>query len=441
MQVVVQYILNLGAQVFLPIIIFIMGLIFKQKPGKAFKSGLLIGIGFIGINLILDLLVSNLGPAAKQMISNFGISLNIIDVGWPASAAIAYGTKVGAFVIPIVLLVNIIMILLKLTKTLNVDIWNYWHFAFTGSLVAATTNSLTWGLVTAALNAAIVLILADWTAPMVQKFYDIPNISLPHGFSAAYVPIAIPLNAMIDKIPIINDIELDAETIQDKFGVFGEPIFMGLVLGIIVGMLAQYSVAEILNLGVTMAAVMLLFPRVVKILMEGLTPLSESAKKYMREKFEDREFYIGLDSAIAIGHPSAISTALILVPLTIFLAVIIPGNSVLPFGDLATLPFMIVMIIPITKGDIFRSTLIGTIVIGVGLLIATNLAPLITAAARTTSFEFPEGASTISSIVDGSNPLTWIMIKVMNLGVYGVGLIAIAILAFGYYVHNKEKSI
>ncbi len=440
MQAAIQYVLDLGAQVFLPIIIFIMGLIFKQKPGKAFKSGLLIGIGFVGINLVLNLLVSNLGPAAKAMISNFGISLNIIDVGWPASAAIAYGTKVGAFVIPIVLLVNVVMIFLKLTKTLNVDIWNYWHFAFTGSLVAAVTNSLTWGLVTAALNAAIVLVLADWTAPMVQKFYNIPNISLPHGFSAAYVPIAIPLNAMIDKIPVINDIELDPETIQEKFGVFGEPIFMGLVLGIIVGMLAQYSIPQILNLGVTMAAVMLLFPRVVKILMEGLTPLSESAKKYMREKFQDREFYIGLDSAIAIGHPSAISTALILVPLTIFLAVIIPGNSVLPFGDLATLPFMVVMIIPITKGNIFRSTLIGSIVIGVGLLIATNLAPMITSAAKTTSFEFPEGANIISSICDGGNPLTWLIVKFMNLGVIGVGLIAAAVIGFGYYVYRNKSA-
>lgn len=440
MEAILQYMLDLGAQVFLPIIIFIMGLIFKQKIGKAFKSGLLIGVGFVGINLVLDLLVSNLGPAAKQMIDNFGISLNIIDVGWPASAAIAYGTKVGAFVIPIVLLVNVIMIFLKLTKTLNVDIWNYWHFAFTGSLVAAATNSLTWGLVTAGLNAAIVLILADWTAPLVQKFYDIPNISFPHGFSAAYVPIAIPLNSMIDKIPVIKDIEIDPDTIQDRFGVFGEPIFMGLLLGIVVGMLAQYSVAQTLNLGVTMAAVMLLFPRVVKVLMEGLTPLSESAKSYMREKFEDREFYIGLDSAIAIGHPSAIATALILVPLTIFLAVIIPGNSVLPFGDLATLPFMIVMIIPITKGNIFRSTLIGSIIIGAGLLIATNLAPMITAAAKTTSFEFPEGANIISSICDGGNPLTWLIVKFMNLGIFGVGLILIGILGFGYYVRKNMNT-
>ncbi len=438
MQAIIQYFLDLGASVFLPIIIFVMGLIFGQKPGKAFKSGLLIGIGFVGINLVLNLLVSNLGPAAKQMIDNFGISLNIIDVGWPASAAIAYGTKVGAFVIPVVLGVNIIMIFLKLTKTLNVDIWNYWHFAFTGALIAGVTDSLAWGLATAAINAAIVLVLADWTAPMVQKFYNIPNISLPHGFSAAYVPIALPLDKLIDKIPVINDIELDPETIQDKFGIFGEPIFMGLILGIIVGLLAQYESPAVLQLGVNMAAVMLLFPRVVKILMEGLTPLSESAKKFMREKFSDREFYIGLDSAIAIGHPSAISTALILVPLTIFLAIIVPGNSVLPFGDLATLPFMLVMIIPITKGNIFRSTLIGIIIIGVGLLIATNLAPMITAAAQTTTFEFPEGANIISSICDGGNPLTWLIVKFMEIGYIGFGILTAATAALGYYVYKNK---
>lgn len=58
-----QWFVNLGASVMLPIILFIFALFFKIKPSKAFKSGLTIGIGFIGLNLIIGLLTKNLGRA------------------------------------------------------------------------------------------------------------------------------------------------------------------------------------------------------------------------------------------------------------------------------------------------------------------------------------------------------------------------------------------
>ena len=41
---VVQYILNMGASVMLPIMIFIIALIFRVKASKALRSALTIGI-------------------------------------------------------------------------------------------------------------------------------------------------------------------------------------------------------------------------------------------------------------------------------------------------------------------------------------------------------------------------------------------------------------
>lgn len=412
---VIKFILDLGATVMLPIIIFLLGVALGQKPGKAFRSGLTIGIGFVGIGLVIGLLMSNLGPAAQATVKRLGIELTVVDVGWPAAAAIAFASKVGALVIPVGLAVNLLMLVTRTTRTVNIDLWNFWHYAFTGALVTAATGSLGLGVAAAAVNAAIVLKLADWTAPMVQEFYGIPGISLPHGFSAAYVPIALPLNALIDKIPGINKINADADSIQRRFGVFGEPVVLGLILGIILAILAGYDVKGSLQLGVSMAGVMLLMPRMVKILMEGLVPISESARDLMQKRFKGAQFYIGLDSAVAVGHPAAIATALVLVPITIFLAAVIPGNKVLPFGDLATIPFMVAMIAPIVRGNVFRSVLIGVVVIGAGLLIATNVAPLHTQAAIDAAFKFPEGVSQISSLCDGSNPLTWVLLKLSTL--------------------------
>ena len=46
-----------------------------------------------------------------------------------------------------------------------------------------------------------------------------------------------------------------------------------------------------------------------------------------------------MDSALAAGNETVLSSALILVPITLLIAVILPGNSTLPFGDLATIPY------------------------------------------------------------------------------------------------------
>lgn len=53
-------IINIGATALLPIIIFILGMIFRMKIGDAIKSGLTVGIGFMGLTLVVNLLTASL---------------------------------------------------------------------------------------------------------------------------------------------------------------------------------------------------------------------------------------------------------------------------------------------------------------------------------------------------------------------------------------------
>ena len=50
---ILNFILGLGSTVMLPIIIFVFGLIMRAGFSKSFKSGVTIGIGFTGINLVI----------------------------------------------------------------------------------------------------------------------------------------------------------------------------------------------------------------------------------------------------------------------------------------------------------------------------------------------------------------------------------------------------
>ena len=105
-----QKFIDLGAIVVLPILIFIFGMALGTKPKKAFVSGIIVGVGFVGLNMVVDLLGGSLGPAAQAMVERFGLNLTTIDVGWPAAAAISYGTLLGSLAIPIGIGINLLLL-------------------------------------------------------------------------------------------------------------------------------------------------------------------------------------------------------------------------------------------------------------------------------------------------------------------------------------------
>ncbi len=407
----VQYILNLGPTVVLPIAILMLGLIFRIDLKTALKSGIVIGIGFVGINLVIGVLVSNIGPAAQAIVARFGFNLTVIDVGWPGIAAATWASPIAPLVIPICFAVNIIMLLTKTTKTLNIDLWNYWHFAVAAATAFVVTGHIWFSLLMAVVMEIAVLITADKSAKSIQDFYGLEGVTIPTGSSASFAPLGWLVGNIVERIPGINKIELSAEDVQKKFGVFGEPMMVGLSLGAIFGILAGYDLGGVLKMGISMGAVMFLMPRMVKILMEGLIPISESIKTFMHKNFGDRDINIGLDAAVTVGHPALMSTALVLVPITIFIAVILPGNRVLPFGDLATIPFYTAYIVAFRKGNIFQSVLTGMIVITLSLYMATDYTPVHTELMQGVAFDLPENATEFSSLDTGGNLYKWLILK------------------------------
>ncbi len=63
----------LGASVLLPIMIFIFAVILGTKPGRAFRSAVVIGVAFIGINLIIGLMWGALSDVSQAMVTSLKI--------------------------------------------------------------------------------------------------------------------------------------------------------------------------------------------------------------------------------------------------------------------------------------------------------------------------------------------------------------------------------
>lgn len=455
MEQVFGYIIGLGAAVMMPIIFTVLGLCIGIKLGKALKSGLLVGVGFVGLSVVTALLTDSLGEPLKKVTEIYGLSLGIFDMGWPAAASVAYNTSVGAFIIPVCLLVNVIMLLTRTTKTVNIDLWNYWHFAFIGAVVYFASGHIGWGFFAAIVCYIITLVMADLTSKQFQRYYDkMEGISIPQPFCQGFVPFAVVINKGLDAIPGFDKLNIDAEGMKKKFGIMGEPLFLGVIVGCGIGILSCENwkqvidkIPFILGLGIKMGAVMELIPRITSLFIEGLRPISDATREMIARKFKNSaELNIGMSPALVIGHPTTLVVSLLLIPTILFLSVILPENQFLPLASLAGMFYLFPVVLPITEGNVLKTFIISLVALIVGLYFVTDLAPYFTQAATDVYAKTGDAAVKIPEGFQGgaldfaSSLFSWVIFHlVYNLKIVGAVVLGLFTLALAFY--NRTRII
>ena len=447
MEQVFSYIISLGASVMMPILFTIIGLCIGMKFGKAFKSGLYVGVGFVGLGVVTALLTSNFNDPLKCISDIYHLQLNVFDMGWPAAAAVAYNTAVGALIIPICLGVNFLMLITKTTRTVNIDLWNYWHFAFIGAVVYFVMGeSLVWGYFASIVCYIITLVCADLTAEKFQKHYDLDGISIPQPFCQSFVPFAVILNKALDSIPGFSKLDIDAEGMKKKFGVLGEPLVLGVIVGMLIGWAAQLDIKKVLFLGVTMGAVMELIPRITSLFIEGLKPISEKTQELVKTKFNGKKVYIGMSPALVIGHPTTLVASVILIPVILALAVFLPGNQFLPLASLAGMFYLFPMVLPFTKGNVVKTLIIGLVTLIIGLYFVTDMAPDFTMAANQVyeathdaTAHIPEGFSG-GALDFAASFFGWTIYK-LSCHIKYVGPAVLVVITLGMMLYNRSRII
>ncbi|MGF7400039.1 PTS transporter subunit IIC [Thermoanaerobacterium thermosaccharolyticum] len=419
MKIVVDalnYIASLGPMVMMPIIILVIGLILRQKLSGLIRSALLVGIGFAGVNTTVNFFISSVGPAIQKMVSIWGLRTDIMDVGWPARAAATWSFPMAAIVVIVVLGVNILMLTLKWTRCVMVDFWSYNHFIFTAALVWYTTKSPTLAVISAIITAVVSFLLADWTAPLAENYFGLPGVSFPTSNSVNWAPIAWFMDKVYDRIPGFRNLKADPEFIQKRFGILGEPMLMGLIFGIIIGLLGHQPTNQVLTIGMSTAAAMVLIPKMMQILMEGLIPFADGIKDMLNRRFSGSNFTIGIDAALTVANPSAIAVGILMVPTTLILAMILPGNRLLPLPDIAyQAMWLAAWPVAFSKGNIIRGWVTTVIITCLVLLGATDMAQIHTQLAIAGGFKIPHGLSLISTEDAGTHLISWIIWKIMSI--------------------------
>lgn len=455
MQNVFSYVIGLGAAVMMPIIFTVLGVLIGIRFSKALKSGLLVGVGFVGLGVVTALLTSNLGPALKGMTDLYHLNLPFFDLGWPAAAAVAYSCAVGAFIIPVCLGVNVVMLIGGMTRTVNIDLWNYWHFAFLGGMVYYTTDSLAWAFYAAIVLYVITLCMADFTAKGFQRYYkDMDGISIPQPFCQSFTPFAVAIGWLLDRIPGFDRLNIDAEGMKRKFGLFGEPLFLGVIIGCAIGALKcdslkalGDSVPSILKLGVTVGAVMELIPRITALFIEGLKPICEQTRGFVEKRFSGlKGLSIGMSPALVIGHPTTLVVSILLIPVILFLSVFLPGNKFLPLASLAGMFYLFPCVLPITKGNVLKTFVIGLVALVCGLYFVTDLTPAFSkaiAAANCDGIAVPHGFAGGAALDFASAIWCWtiyhLTVSFKWFGAIAAGALAIGMCAINFVRIRRAK--
>ncbi|MFW6362457.1 MAG: PTS galactitol transporter subunit IIC [Spirochaeta sp.] len=402
----VEYILSFQAYTMLPLIILAFSLLLRVPAGRALQASLTIAVGFVGIFMVFDFFVAALAPAVTALSERTGMDMPVLDVGWPPLAAITWGYPLAAILIPVTLLVNILLLIPGWTKTINIDIWNFWHFIFLAAMIAQTTGSTVLAILFAVIASIITLKLADGARTQLTEFADLKGITISTLSALTYYPIGLVGNRLIECIPGIRSLQADPESLRRRLGLLGEPMALGFIIGIALGITAGYELRDLLELAVQIAAVVAILPLMSGILSKGLMIVSEEMTEFLKRRIPRlADAAIGMDVAIIVGRTSIIVAAVLLIPVALILAFILPGIRFVPIGDLANMVGLVAMITVATRGNVIRSVLIGIPVLVGVLYTAGTLAPLFTELAADAGFTVSGFDGQITSFLDGGNLL------------------------------------
>ncbi len=132
--------------------------------------------------------------------------------------------------------------------------------------------------------------------------------------------------------------------------------------------------------------------------------------------------------------------SLLLIPVTLALAVLLPGNEFLPLASLAGMFYVFPLVLPYTKGSVPKTFLVGLVVIVLSLYMVTGLSSWFTLAAEDvyaatgdSAVAIPEGFSGGSLDFAGS-PLAWIIFQFTeNLRYAGAAVLVLGTMAMMWW--------
>lgn len=372
----------LGAPAMMFFIITLLSLLFRVRPGKALEGGILMAVALTGMGAVIALLTGAFSPALAKFVASTGVALSITDLGWAPLAVITWGSVYTLYFALVCTVINIILLSLRWVKTLNVDLFNIWNLSVIGllTLYYSNNNHVLTTLVVGIIYS-MMLVNSDVMQPQIKRLlnYDDGNITTTAHPSLLICPAVLLINELITRfIPFIDRYDFDAVKLNEKTGFWGSKFAIGVYLGFFVGLLGRLPASELFVLAFTAGVSLELFSVVGGWFGPAIRPLSDGIAAVMARRFNGRQIYVAIDWPVLASRAELWAVANLLAPVLLVMAVVLPGNNVLPLGGIL-LTVLAPALLIVTQGRVIRMTLIGTLLLPLFLWAATLIAPFVTA--------------------------------------------------------------
>lgn len=412
-----------GASVVVPIMIFIVALCLKVKPKTAMMSAFYAGVGLTGFGWVIQAFTPTITKIIKQMVSNTGIKLPIVDIGWQAGSLASFGSMVGLSFFVFGLIAELLLFAFGVTKIFMAsNLWNNFGFMIWGTVCYYVTHNFWLSLGLSFFMLLYALLLAEVQADRWSDYYGVKNASVASLHNIEQVVPAIILDPLWNLLGF-NKVKMTPEYFKNKLGVFGEPTTLGALLGLLIGILGNINAlntmktwGQILTVAVQLSAIMTIFPLITNVFSQAFTPLADEIDKNTHKKTGNsdesvnevtnkKRWFLGVDDGVGYGEPATIISGVILIPIMVLIAFILPGNKTLPIVDLISLPFMVESIVAITRGNILKVIANGIVWFSLGLYASSWLGTFYTGAVSHYGVALPAGIVLITSFNLMSRPL------------------------------------
>ncbi|MGT2929075.1 PTS galactitol transporter subunit IIC [Streptococcus dentasini] len=410
-----------GASVVVPVMIFIVSLCLKVNAKKALFSALRAGVGLTGFSWIISSFSPLVTKYIKAMVESTGLNLPIVDIGWQTGSLTAFSSTIGLSFFVIGLVIELVIFLLGITRVFTpANLWNNFGYMIWGTLAYQVTHNFLLSFAFMVFVLLYSLILSETVADRWSDYFGIKNATVNSIHNIETLVPALLLDPLWNALGL-SKVKLNPDSLKAKLGIFGEPMTLGFILGLIIGVLGSISHlgdikawGGILQFAVALAAVMTIFPLITGVFAQAFAPLAQAVEHNKKKESEaevaavnKKRWFIAVDDGVGYGEPATIISGLILVPIMVLVSLLLPGNRALPVVDLIAIPFMVESMVAITKGNILKTILNGIIWFSLGLYAASYLGPIYTQAVQQNNASLlPAGVAIIMSFNLLAHPLT-----------------------------------
>jgi PTS system galactitol-specific IIC component len=408
-----------GVTVLVPAVIFILSVSIGVAFQKALRAAIFMAIGLTAFQIILGILWGQLNGVMTAISANVGRKFDVVDIGWPAAAAIVYSNSLGMLYFIIGLAFNLFLFFIGVTDTFQpTDIWNNYYFVVWGIMVQFITDNFMLALFACMFMNMFMLLVADFLAPALQEYYGYSGLTNTCNCTTNISILAGLIRWLFKKLNV-RELHWEPQKIQERLGFLGEPAMIGIVMGLAMGVIAYFNElavpaawSKILKFAMTLAAMLVIYPTVSGMFVKGLIPVSQTMNARMRGgKTRRKVFNIGIDPAVYFGETATLTCGLLLIPILVFTAVLLPGNRTIPLADIPAMPFMAIGAVAVFKGNIINTVLTGTIWYSAVHYMVSDTAEVFTKMAVKAGTTLEAGQTFIHSWCVAAQPPLYVIMK------------------------------